>query len=43
MPGGFILGSSHCLAVDARKENILEMKRVRDSWGTYPIDPKRFV
>jgi len=41
--GGYIMGSSHSLAVDARKENILEMKRVRDEWGTYPIDPRRFV
>jgi uroporphyrinogen decarboxylase len=39
--GGFIMGSSHSLAVDARKENILEMKRVRDQWGTYPIDTAR--
>jgi len=41
--GGFIMGSSHSLAVDARPENIWEMKRLRDTWGTYPIDPKRFV
>lgn len=41
--GGFIMGSSHSLAVDARKENILEMKRVRDEWGIYPVDPTRFV
>ncbi|MEW6358922.1 MAG: uroporphyrinogen decarboxylase family protein [Planctomycetota bacterium] len=41
--GGYIMGSSHSLAVDAKKENILEMKRCRDKWGVYPIDPKRFV
>jgi len=41
--GGFIMGSSHSLAVDARPENILEMKRVRDEWGIYPIDPRRFI
>ena len=41
--GGYIMGSTHSLAVDARPENILEMKRCRDEWGTYPIDPKRFV
>ena len=41
--GGYIMGSTHSLAVDAKKANILEMKRVRDQWGTYPINPKRFV
>ena len=41
--GGFIMGSSHSLAVDARKENILEMKRCRDEWGVYPIDERNFV
>ena len=41
--GGYIMGSSHSLAVDARRENILEMKRCRDEWGVYPIDPKRFT
>jgi len=41
--GGFIMGSSHSLAVDARRENILEMKRVRDQWGVYPIDERRCV
>ena len=41
--GGFIMGSTHSLAVDAKVENILEMKRCRDEWGNYPIDPKRFV
>jgi uroporphyrinogen decarboxylase len=40
--GGYIMGSTHSLAVDARRENILEMKRCRDQWGLYPIDPKRF-
>jgi hypothetical protein len=40
--GGYIMGSTHSLAVDARRENILEMKRCRDEWGVYPIDPKRF-
>lgn len=40
--GGYIMGSTHSLAVDARAENILEMKRCRDEWGNYPIDPKRF-
>ena len=40
--GGFIMGSSHSLAVDAKAENILEMKRCRDRWGAYPIDSKRF-
>jgi uroporphyrinogen-III decarboxylase len=41
--GGFIMGSSHSLAVDAKPENILEMKRCRDQWGVYPIDPTRFA
>jgi len=40
--GGFIMGSSHSLAVDAKVENILEMKRCRDEWGAYPIDVQRF-
>ena len=35
--GGYILGSSHSLAVGAKIENVLEMKRCRDEWGTYPI------
>ncbi len=38
--GGYIMGSSHSLAVDARRENILEMKRCRDRWGVYPIRPE---
>jgi uroporphyrinogen decarboxylase len=41
--GGYIMGSTHSLAVDARRENILEMKRCRDEWGIYPIDPGRMV
>jgi uroporphyrinogen decarboxylase len=41
--GGYIMGSTHSLAVGARPENILEMKRCRDQWGIYPIDPRRFV
>ena len=41
--GGYIMGSTHSLAVDAKPENILEMKRCRDEWGDYPIDPARFV
>jgi hypothetical protein len=40
--GGYIMGSSHSLAVDAKRENVLEMKRCRDEWGVYPIDPARF-
>lgn len=40
--GGYIMGSTHSLAVDAKKENILEMKRCRDEWGNYPIDLKLF-
>ncbi len=35
--GGYIMGSSHSLAVGARAENVLEMKRCRDEWGRYPI------
>ena len=41
--GGFIMGSSHSLAVDAKRANILEMKRVRDEWGAYPIYERDFV
>lgn len=40
--GGYIMGSTHSLAVGAKRENILEMKRCRDEWGNYPIDPKLF-
>lgn len=36
--GGYILGSSHSLAVGAKMENVHEMKRLRDQWGEYPID-----
>jgi uroporphyrinogen decarboxylase len=36
--GGYIMGSSHSLAVGAKPENILEMKRLRDEWGVYPIN-----
>ena len=35
--GGYIMGSSHSLAVGAQRRNILEMKRCRDTWGAYPI------
>lgn len=35
--GGYILGSSHSLAVGAKIENVMEMKRCLDDWGTYPI------
>jgi uroporphyrinogen decarboxylase len=37
--GGYIMGSTHSLAVDAKVENILQMKRCRDEWGVYPIRP----
>ena len=40
--GGYIMGSTHSLAVDAKPANILEMKRCRDEWGSYPIRPERF-
>ena len=40
--GGYIMGSTHSLAVDAKRENILEMKRCRDEWGVYPINPASF-
>ena len=40
--GGYIMGSTHSLAVDAKRENILEMKRCRDEWGIYPINPASF-
>lgn len=39
--GGFILGSSHSLAVGARIENVEEMKRCRDEWGNYPMRRNR--
>jgi uroporphyrinogen decarboxylase len=41
--GGYIMGSTHSLAVGAKVENVLEMKRCRDEWGVYPIDPSRFA
>jgi len=41
--GGYIMGSTHSLAVGAKVENVLEMKRCRDEWGTYPIAPSRFA
>ena len=41
--GGYIMGSTHSLAVGAKVENILEMKRCRDEWGCYPIDSSRFI
>ena len=40
--GGYIMGSTHSLAVGAKLANVLEMKRRRDEWGTYPIRPERF-
>jgi uroporphyrinogen decarboxylase len=40
--GGYIMGSSHSLAVGAKLENILEMKRCRDIWGNYPIALETF-
>ncbi len=41
--GGYIMGSSHSLDVGATRENILQMKKCRDEWGNYPIDPKVMV
>ncbi len=41
--GGFIMGSSHSLAVGAKLENILEMKRCRDEWGIYPLEPAGWI
>ena len=40
--GGYIMGSTHSLAVDSKPANILEMKRPRDTWGSYPINPANF-
>ncbi len=37
--GGYIMGSSHSLAVGAKRENILQMQWCRDHWGDYPIRP----
>jgi hypothetical protein len=41
--GGYIMGSTHSLAVDAQVDNILEMKRCRDEWGVYPISPSSWT
>lgn len=41
--GGFIMGSTHSLAVDAKADNILMMKKCREQWGRYPIDPRKFT
>ena len=41
--GGFILGSSHSLAVGAKMENVWEMKKCRDEWGNYPINPENMI
>ncbi|MBT3274739.1 MAG: hypothetical protein HN368_16395 [Spirochaetales bacterium] len=35
--GGYIMGSSHSLAVGAKIENVREIVKCRDEWGTYPI------
>jgi hypothetical protein len=40
--GGYIMGSTHSLAVGAKIENVLEMKRCRDEWGVYPMRPEKF-
>lgn len=40
--GGYIMGSSHSLAVDAKVENILQMKKCRDEWGVYPLKPDQW-
>ncbi|MBM3474522.1 MAG: hypothetical protein FJX75_14760 [Armatimonadetes bacterium] len=36
--GGFILGSSHSLAVGCKPENLMKMKECRLKYGTYPIE-----
>ena len=41
--GGYIMGSSHSLAFGAKIENVREMKRLRDEWGAYPIDPSKMI
>lgn len=41
--GGYIMGSTHSLAVGARKANVLKMKWCRDKWGYYPINAKEFT
>ncbi len=35
--GGYILGSSHSLAFGAKIENVREIKKCRDEWGSYPM------
>ncbi len=40
--GGYIMGSSHSLAVGAKLDNILEMKRCINEWGHYPINSNLF-
>lgn len=35
--GGFIYGASHSLAVGISLENLMEMKKARDTYGVYPI------
>jgi uroporphyrinogen decarboxylase len=40
--GGYIMGSSHSLAVGAKPSNVLAMKRCRDEWGVYPIRRELF-
>lgn len=35
--GGFILGSSHSLAVGCKRENLKTMKQCRERYGVYPI------
>ena len=39
--GGLIMGSTHSLAVGAKRENVLQMKQCRDEWGVYPLDLER--
>lgn len=40
--GGYIMDSTHSLAVETKKESTLEIKRCRDQWGIYPINRQRF-
>ncbi|MCE5276763.1 MAG: uroporphyrinogen decarboxylase family protein [Planctomycetaceae bacterium] len=35
--GGFIMGSTHSIAVGAKAANVLEMKRLVNDWGRYPL------
>lgn len=35
--GGYIMGSSHSLTINATYENIMMMKQCRDEYGSYPI------